>query len=105
MPYLLALDQGTSSSRSIIFDDSGQICGQDQQEFEQYYPHPGNVEHNPLEILKTQLHTADQALKKAGISANDVTAIGITNQRETIVLWDYLSNDHRIAFSAVFFRT
>lgn len=86
MPYILALDQGTSSSRSIVFDGSGRICGSAQQELTQIYPQPGQVEHNPPEIWNTQMDTARQALKKAGIEAPD--AIGVTNQRETVVLWD-----------------
>jgi glycerol kinase len=88
MACLLALDQGTSSSRSIVFDEHGKVCGLAQQEFTQIYPQPGQVEHDPLDIWNTQLRTARQAVQEAGISAADVTAIGITNQRETVVLWD-----------------
>jgi len=88
MTYLLALDQGTSSSRSIVFDATGQIKALAQQELTQIYPQPGWVEHDPLEIWRTQLATAREALQKAGISARQVRAIGITNQRETTVLWN-----------------
>ncbi|MBA3057994.1 MAG: glycerol kinase GlpK [Gammaproteobacteria bacterium] len=87
MTYLLALDQGTSSSRSIVFNAQGQVLAQAQQELAQIYPQPGWVEHDPLEIWRTQLDTAREALAKAGISARDVRALGITNQRETTVLW------------------
>ena len=88
MTYLLALDQGTSSSRSIVFDESGHIVAQAQQELTQIYPQPGWVEHDPLEIWRTQLATARDALAKAGIAASAVRAVGITNQRETTVLWN-----------------
>lgn len=88
MTYLLALDQGTSSSRAILFDHHGKIISLAQQEFKQSYPASGWVEHDPLEIWHSQLHTAQQALKKAKVSASQIRAIGITNQRETTVLWD-----------------
>ena len=88
MTYLLALDQGTSSSRSIVFDAAGKIKAMAQQELTQIYPQPGWVEHDPLEIWRSQLATAREALHKAGISARQVRAIGITNQRETTVLWN-----------------
>ena len=88
MTYLLALDQGTSSSRSIVFDERGHIVAQAQLELPQIYPQPGWVEHDPLEIWRTQLATARDALTKAGISASAVRAVGITNQRETTVLWN-----------------
>ncbi|WP_367066477.1 glycerol kinase GlpK [Oryzisolibacter sp. LB2S] len=87
MTYLLALDQGTSSSRSIVFDTRGHIVALAQQELPQIYPQPGWVEHDPMEIWRTQLATARQALAQAGITAAQVRAIGITNQRETTVLW------------------
>jgi glycerol kinase len=93
MPYLLALDQGTSSSRSIVFDENGTVRGLAHQEFTQIYPQPGLVEHNPQEILASQLNTARQALHKAGIDGTGLTAIGITNQRETIVLWDRVTGN------------
>ena len=88
MTYLLALDQGTSSSRSVIFDPSGHIVAMAQMELTQIYPQPGWVEHDPLEIWRTQLATAREALLKAGISARQVRAVGITNQRETTVVWN-----------------
>ncbi|MCK6425074.1 MAG: glycerol kinase GlpK [Burkholderiaceae bacterium] len=88
MTYLLALDQGTSSSRSIVFDAQGQVVAMAQREFRQIYPQPGWVEHDPEEIWQTQLDTAREALAKAGIRAADVRAIGITNQRETTVVWN-----------------
>lgn len=87
MTYLLALDQGTSSSRSIVFDANGHLVAQAQQELAQIYPTPGWVEHDPQEIWRTQLATARQALAKAGISARQVRAVGITNQRETTLVW------------------
>jgi glycerol kinase len=87
MTYILALDQGTSSSRSIVFDDLGQIVSLAQRELPQIFPQPGWVEHDPMEIWRGQLATAHEALVKAGLSARDIAAIGITNQRETTVVW------------------
>ena len=88
MTYLLALDQGTSSSRSIIFDAEGHLVAQSQQELSQIYPQPGWVEHDPEEIWRTQLATARDALTKAGLQAHQMQAVGITNQRETTVVWN-----------------
>jgi glycerol kinase len=88
MPYILALDQGTTSSRAILFDEAGAIAAVAQHEFEQFYPQPGWVEHDPMEILSSQLSCAVEALGKAGARPRDVAAIGITNQRETVVIWD-----------------
>jgi glycerol kinase len=88
MTYLLALDQGTSSSRSIVFSENGEIVAQAQREFTQLFPQPGWVEHDPMEIWATQLATAREALSKAGLRAQDIKAIGITNQRETTLVWD-----------------
>ena len=88
MTYLLALDQGTSSSRSIVFDVQGRIVAMAQQELSQIFPQPGWVEHDPMVIWQDQLATARQALAKAGLQARDIHAIGITNQRETTVLWN-----------------
>jgi len=88
MTYLLALDQGTSSSRSIVFNKQGRIVAMAQRELTQIYPQPGWVEHDPLEIWRTQLATAREALAKAGITAREVRTLGITNQRETTVLWN-----------------
>ena len=88
MKYILALDQGTTSSRAIVFDHAGKIRGIGQQEFTQHYPHPGWVEHDAAEIWSSQLAVARHALRNAGATAADIAAIGITNQRETTVLWD-----------------
>ncbi|MGI8785171.1 MAG: glycerol kinase GlpK [Acidobacteriota bacterium] len=88
MKYILALDQGTTSSRAIVFDQDGRAHGAVSQEFEQIYPQPGWVEHNPEAIWQTQIDSARQALLKTGVRASDVAAIGITNQRETTVVWD-----------------
>jgi glycerol kinase len=88
MTYLLALDQGTSSSRSIVFDAEGRTVAMAQQELTQIYPQPGWVEHDPLEIWRTQMMTARDALAKAGISAAEVRGVGITNQRETTIVWN-----------------
>ena len=88
MTYLLALDQGTSSSRSIVFDAAGHIVALAQQELPQIYPRPGWVEHDPMEIWRTQLATAREALAKAGLQASAIRAVGITNQRETTLLWN-----------------
>ena len=86
--YILALDQGTTSSRSILFDKSGSIIAVAQREFTQIFPKPGWVEHNPEEIWESQLATAKEVISKAAISPKDIAAIGITNQRETTVVWD-----------------
>ena len=88
MPCLLALDQGTSSSRAIVFDTAGEALASAQLEFRQSYPEPGRVEHDPTEIWHTQLACAREALARAGLTAADVAAIGIANQRETTVLWN-----------------
>ena len=88
MTHLLALDQGTSSSRSIVFDARGRIVAMAQREFRQIYPQPGWVEHDAHEIWQTQLDTARQALERAGLTGRDITALGITNQRETTVVWN-----------------
>ena len=86
--YLLALDQGTSSSRSIVFDTQGRIVASAQLELPQIYPQPGWVEHDPREIWRTQLTTAKEALAKAGLKAADIRSVGITNQRETTIVWN-----------------
>ena len=88
MPYILALDQGTTSSRAILFDQSGAIVSVAQKEFEQFYPQPGWVEHDPTEILTSQLSCAVEALGRVDARPRDIAAIGITNQRETVVVWD-----------------
>lgn len=88
MSYLLALDQGTSSSRSIVFDRDGRVVAMSQREFRQIFPQPGWVEHDPRDLWSTQLETAREVLAKAGLSARDISAVGITNQRETTVVWN-----------------
>ena len=88
MKHILALDQGTTSSRTIVFDHSGSVVASAQKEFRQIFPKPGWVEHDANEIWATQLHTAKEAITKAGVTAGDIAAIGITNQRETTVVWD-----------------
>ncbi len=89
--YMMALDQGTTSSRTVIFDKEGQIVSLAREEFNQIYPSPGWVEHNPMDILSSQLNTIKSALEKAGIKASEIESIGITNQRETTVVWDRFS--------------
>ena len=86
--YILSLDQGTTSSRAIVFDREGSIIAVSQKEFEQIYPVPGWVEHKPLEIWSTQVSVATEVLAKAGLNSEDIHAIGITNQRETTIVWD-----------------
>lgn len=86
--YIMALDQGTTSSRCILFDKEGKICSMAQKEFTQVYPKPGWVEHNPREIWASQLAVATEAMANMSVSAQDIAAIGITNQRETTIVWD-----------------
>jgi glycerol kinase len=88
MPYVLAFDQGTTSSRAIVFDHDGRIRGIDQREFPQHFPKPGLVEHDPADIWQSQIDTARGALRNARLAASDIVAIGITNQRETTIVWD-----------------
>ena len=88
MPHILALDQGTTSSRAILFDHDGRIVGVAQKEFRQIFPQPGWVEHDPNEIWATQIGVATEALGRASLRPRDLAAIGITNQRETAVVWD-----------------
>ena len=88
MSYILALDQGTTCSRAIVFDQHGSIQGVAQQEFEQIFPQPGWVEHNALEIWKTQLRVMTDVIDQRQLTSNDIAAIGIANQRETTVVWD-----------------
>jgi glycerol kinase len=87
-PYVLALDQGTTSSRAILFDQDGAIAAVAQKEFEQFYPQTGWVEHDPTEILTSQMGCAVEVLVKANAEARDLAAIGITNQRETVIVWE-----------------
>lgn len=84
----MALDQGTTSSRCIIFNRAGEMVSVAQREFAQIYPKPGWVEHDPMEIWGTQLGVAQEALNKAGLEVGDICSIGITNQRETTVVWN-----------------
>lgn len=86
--YIMALDQGTTSSRCILFDKAGNICSMAQREFEQIYPKPGWVEHNPMEIWSTQYAVMSEAMALLGVKPNDIAGIGITNQRETTIVWD-----------------
>jgi glycerol kinase len=86
--YILALDQGTTSSRAIVFDKAGSIHSLAQKEFKQIYPKPGWVEHDANEIWSSQAGVAAEAIAKAGINGSNVAAIGITNQRETTLIWD-----------------
>ena len=88
MKYIMSLDQGTTSSRCILFDKAGNICASVQKEFRQIYPHPGWVEHDANEIWDTTLEVSRAAMAKLGVAAADIAAIGITNQRETTVIWD-----------------
>lgn len=88
MKYIMSLDQGTTSSRCILFDHSGHICSSVQKEFRQIFPKPGWVEHDPMEIWRTTLEVAKNAMEKLGVEADAIEAIGITNQRETTVVWD-----------------
>ncbi|WP_322507492.1 FGGY family carbohydrate kinase, partial [Anaerolinea sp.] len=86
--YAAALDQGTTSTRFMIFDHHGQVVAMDQKEHEQIYPKPGWVEHNPLEIWERTQEVIEGALRKSGISPKEIAAVGITNQRETTLLWE-----------------
>ena len=86
--YIMALDAGTTSNRCILFDEKGEICSIAQKEFTQYFPKPGWVEHDANEIWSSQLGVAVEAMAKLGIGADDIAAIGITNQRETTIVWD-----------------
>ena len=86
--YVMALDAGTTSNRCILFNEKGEMCSADQKEFTQYYTSPGWVEHDAGEIWSTQIGVAVEAMSKLGASASDLAAIGITNQRETTILWN-----------------
>src|SRR6202046_5277433 len=88
MPYILSLDQGTTSSRAILFDQQGNNVVQAQHEFEQRFPNAGWVEHDPYDILTSQLTVAVEVLTRAGVRPRDVVSLGITNQRETTIVWD-----------------
>ena len=86
--YLVALDQGTTSSRAVIFTTEGRMIGSANQEFKQHYPNPGWVEHDPGDILSTQIESLRTAVRNTGIDPAEIAAIGITNQRETTLLWE-----------------
>ena len=86
--YVMALDAGTTSNRCILFDHEGNICSVAQKEFTQYFPKPGWVEHDADEIWSTMMGVAVEAMSKIGATAEDISGIGITNQRETVILWD-----------------
>ena len=88
MQYILALDQGTTSSRAIVFDRDGRCVSSGQQEFPQIFPQPGWVEHNPADLWSSQLAAAREAVAGAGLTFADIAAIGIANQRETTLVWD-----------------
>ena len=88
MKCVLALDQGTTSSRAIVFDAEGRAVASSQREFRQIFPQPGWVEHDPKEIFATQRETAREAVAKSGVGLKELMAIGITNQRETTLVWD-----------------
>ncbi len=89
--YILALDQGTTSSRAILFDHNGEIRQMAQKEFKQYYPQPGRVEHDADEIWSSQYGVLAEVLAKGNVTTRDIAAIGITNQRETVIVWDRVS--------------
>ena len=91
--YIMALDAGTTSNRCILFDKDAQVCGLAQKEFTQYFPKPGWVEHDAVEIFTTQLEVARRAMANAGAEAGDIAAIGITNQRETTLVWDRITGE------------
>ena len=86
--YVMALDQGTTSSRCILFNKGGEICSVVQREFEQIFPKPGWVEHDPMEIWSSHISVAAEAMSRIGAGPEDIAGIGITNQRETTVVWD-----------------
>ena len=86
--YVLALDQGTTSSRAIIFDENGNIVSVGQKAFDQHFPSEGWVEHDPMDYLETEYAAISEALAKSGLSGKDISCIGITNQRETTIVWD-----------------
>lgn len=86
--YIIALDQGTTSSRAVLLDHNANVVGISQREFTQIYPQPGWVEHNPMEIWATQSSTLNEVVAQAGIRSDEIAAIGITNQRETTIVWE-----------------
>ena len=99
MKYIMSIDQGTTSSRAVIFDSGANVVAVAQREFTQYYPQPGWVEHDPDEIFSTQLEVCKEALRSAGADIADIAAVGITDQRETTVVWD--KNTGRPVYNAI----
>lgn len=99
MAYLIAIDQGTTSTRSMVFNEQLQVIAMAQQEFPQYFPQSGWVEHDPEDLLQTTLTTLKNALTQAQLTASDITAIGITNQRETVIVWD--KNTGKAIYNAI----
>ena len=101
--YVMALDAGTTSNRAIIFDENSKIVGVAQKEFTQYFPNPGWVEHDADEIWSTMCEVMKGALEKSGLEASDIAAMGITNQRETAVVWD--KNTGRPVYNAIVWQS
>lgn len=97
--YIIALDQGTTSSRAVVINEEGEIKGMNQQEFTQIFPESGWVEHNAEEILESQLTTLKKVLKQTNIKASEIAGIGITNQRETTVVWN--KNTGKLIYNAI----
>ena len=93
MKYILALDQGTTSSRALLFNERAQVVWLEQEEFAQHYPASGWVEHDALEIWETTRRCVDRALRRSGVRAEEIAAVGLTNQRETTILWDRKTGD------------
>ena len=93
MPYILSLDQGTTSCRAFLFDQSAKVMASAQCEFTQHYPQPGWVEHSATEIFETQYQVCKEALKSSGVKAGEIAALGITNQRETLVVWNRATSE------------
>ena len=101
--YILSLDQGTTSSRAVLFNAKGEKVASVQKEYPQIFPGNGWVEHDPMDILESQLSSAREVIAKAGITAEDVAAIGIANQRETTILWD--KNTGKPVYNAIMLRS
>ena len=101
--YILSLDQGTTSSRAILFDNEQNIVCVQQREFEQIYPHQGWVEHNPMEIWSSQYGVMNEVIAQSGVDPRDIAGIGITNQRETTILWD--KNTGRPVYNAIVWQS
>ena len=91
--YILTLDEGTTSARAIIFDECGNVVSIAQNEFTQIYPRPSYVEHDPIEILSAQYSAITECIIKSGLKSSDISCVGITNQRETVVVWNKLTGE------------